>query len=174
MAAKPVSVSASEICAIAHILGQLEVQRLQECQVVASRHDPNNFGKGEGDVKRRLVGSVASLSRVFDGDGSTEDFLGCPAPTRLHKDPVARNSSASCCQTWPAVSPSNDPNIWDPVRGYQFVDAPLGWVPVLNLRFRGSIDLLDSRATANPFDFRVLGDLAEEVLAINGLQPPAL
>ena len=87
--AKPVPVGPIKLGPAPNILGKPSVPRLQECQVVAARHDPDDLRNSEGDVKGRLAGSDPSLPGVVDGDGGMEDFLGCSAPARLHKNAIA-------------------------------------------------------------------------------------
>ena len=65
-----------------------------------------------------------------------------------------------------------------PQRRYQAIDAPLGGIPVLDRLRCGAIDLLDAGTIADAFEIRVLDagilrDLAEEVLAVDELEPPA-
>ena len=57
----------------------------------------------------------------------------------------------------------------------QMVDAPLGWEPVFQRLFRGTVNLLDVGPVVHSADFRVphpgvLGNFAEEVLTVNKLE----
>ena len=86
---KSVPVGPVKSGALPNILVQPTVPRLQEGQIVAARHYPDDLGNCKGDVQRRLTGSNPSLSRVVDGGGRMEDLTGCTAPARLDEDTIA-------------------------------------------------------------------------------------